>query len=202
MPSINRAFEQILRDGNYVVLDTETTGLEKPAEIVSIAIVHADGTVLLDTLVKPVHPIPPDATAIHGISDADVDNAPNWAEVQPKVVDAISEMTVIAYNARYDFKMLGLSDDAADLPAQDYHRISRWVCAMKYYSEWWGEWNDYKRDWRWQQLAKAVKQQGLAVSDAHHAMGDVLMTLSLLRKLIADLDDEVQPRNYALLNVE
>jgi DNA polymerase-3 subunit epsilon len=188
--SINRAFEDILRDNDYVVLDTETTGLEAPAEIVSIAIVHADGTVLLDTLVKPVNPIPADATRIHGITDADVANAPSWAEVQPKVVAAIYGTTVIAYNASYDFKMLSLADQAAGLPEKNYKHNARWGCAMKYYAEWWGEWSDYKNDYRWQSLSKAMTQQGLPVIEAHHAMGDVLMTLSLLKKLIADIDAE------------
>ena len=38
---------------DLVIFDTETTGLGPDAEIVEIAALKVDGTVLLDTLVKP-----------------------------------------------------------------------------------------------------------------------------------------------------
>jgi hypothetical protein len=46
-------------------LDTETTGLSGERDrIVEIAIIGDDGSVLVDTLVNPRVPIPPEATAI------------------------------------------------------------------------------------------------------------------------------------------
>ncbi|MFB6287159.1 MAG: 3'-5' exonuclease, partial [Candidatus Bipolaricaulia bacterium] len=39
-------------------LDTETTGIDERAEICEIAVVAADGTSLVDTLVRPTGPIP------------------------------------------------------------------------------------------------------------------------------------------------
>ena len=51
---------------NCAILDTETTGLYDDAEIVEISIIDENGGVLLDTLVKPLKPIPAEATAIHG----------------------------------------------------------------------------------------------------------------------------------------
>ena len=65
-----------LTDPNLVILDTETTGLYDPARIVDIAVTTAAGDVLLDTLVDPGVPIPPEATAVHGITDADVAGKP------------------------------------------------------------------------------------------------------------------------------
>lgn len=54
---------------NYIILDTETTGLDNTAEIVEISVINDQGEVLLDTLIKPTKPIPGDATAIHGITN-------------------------------------------------------------------------------------------------------------------------------------
>ena len=74
----------IVELGNLVVLDTETTGLDGHAEVIQIAVVDRSGAVLLDSLVKPTCPVPAEATAVHGISDSDLVNAPtmNQSEQQ------------------------------------------------------------------------------------------------------------------------
>lgn len=59
-----------------VFVDTETTGLNKDDEIIENYIVDAYGAILLDSLVKPTKPIPPEATMINGITNKDVMRAP------------------------------------------------------------------------------------------------------------------------------
>jgi len=54
------AREVLANKKDYVILDTETTGLGC-AEIVQIGIIDLDGKILLDSLVKPSIPIPYDA---------------------------------------------------------------------------------------------------------------------------------------------
>ena len=78
------AFKQMIQQGDYLVLDTETTGIHQ-AEIVQIAVVDSADNVLLDTLVKPVSRIPYDATRIHGITDSMVAEAPGWGEITEQV---------------------------------------------------------------------------------------------------------------------
>jgi len=51
----------VIESRDFVILDTETTGLYDDDEIVSIAIINSDGQTLLNQLVKPVRPIPADA---------------------------------------------------------------------------------------------------------------------------------------------
>lgn len=87
-------------------LDTETTGLDTQAEIIEIAILDAAGTVLLDSLVKPVGPIPPEASAVHGITAQDVVDAPTWRDIGKRVADIISERLVIAHSADFDSRMM------------------------------------------------------------------------------------------------
>ena len=69
LPEVARGF---FKDGNFVVLDLETTGANphgKDTEIIDIAIVDEDGIPLVSTLVRPSVAIPEEVTAIHGITD-------------------------------------------------------------------------------------------------------------------------------------
>ncbi len=61
-----------------VYIDTETTGLDKDAEVIEISIVDWDGSVLFTSLVKPPRAIPLDAQRVHHIKDADFASAPAW----------------------------------------------------------------------------------------------------------------------------
>nr|AAB81660.1 putative [Escherichia phage N15] len=69
---------------DYLLIDTETTGLGEYAEIIEIAIINMRGEVLLDTLVKPTKPIPPEVTEINHITNEMVASAPAWCDVFPK----------------------------------------------------------------------------------------------------------------------
>ena len=65
---------------NYTVIDIETTGIGEKHRIVELAGVKFCGDKIVDvfdTYVDPGMPIPPYATAVHGIRDADVADAPS-----------------------------------------------------------------------------------------------------------------------------
>jgi len=175
-----RNLKEIMKFRNFVILDTETTGLERPAEICQIAILDWDGDILLNTLVKPRRPIPPAATRIHGITDDAVEMAPAWTTVRQIVEECILGKHVIVYNAVYDRKLMHWSDEAWELPHFDYKADAEWHCAMEAYAEFYGEINPYYGSFRWQSLSNAMIQQGLAINTAHSAYGDCENTLRLL----------------------
>lgn len=179
------AFKAMAQGGDYVILDTETTGLER-GEIVQIALIDADGTVLLDTLVKPVNAIPPEATAVHGITDADVVDAPTWAEVTLEVQRILTGRNVIIYNAVYDRKMMHQSAEAADLLKVDWKELGQFWCAMEAFAEIFADWNDYRQSYRWQKLSKAAMCYAVKESGAHSALGDCLTTLAIVRAMAED----------------
>lgn len=183
--------KQLINRSDWVILDTETTGLDDEDQIVQIGLLSHRGDVLLDTLVKPTIYIPPAATRIHGITNDMVTTAPGFADIYPKLVELTNDKMVIVYNASYDFRMVRQSIAAAfnlNLCSPKEAEMTRvigtkWYCAMNSYAEFWGEWDDYHGNYRWQRLTNACYQQNIKVEDAHSAIGDCRMTLALIRKL-------------------
>lgn len=178
-----KAFREMLAQNNFVVLDTETTGLER-GEVVQIAIVESTGDVLFDVLVKPVNPIPRDATAIHGITNEMVAGSPSFALLVPSIRDALVGRNVVVYNAVYDRKMLHQSAEAAGINKTDWKVISQWWCAMEAFAEIYGDWNDYRQSFRWQKLSRACRYYNIPVENAHSALADAQMTLEVCRRMI------------------
>lgn len=178
----------ILNRGNFVVLDTETTGLKKPAEIIEIAILSCTGLVLLDTRVRPKLDIPPDAIAVHHITNEMVKDSPTWPNVRPQVLDAIGGMDVIVYNATYDRHMMHCSDENWSLAQFDYKVGAHWHCAMEWFASHWGAYNEYYGSYRWEKLDRACAKFGCeTIFPLHSALGDASLTLELVRKGCAEL---------------
>jgi len=94
-----------------VFIDLETTGINITADrIVEISMlkVMPDGKKDVHThLINPTIPIPPETTAIHGISDDDVKDAPTFAEMAANFVQFIGNADLAGYNAiKFDFPLL------------------------------------------------------------------------------------------------
>lgn len=166
---------QVLDDPDAVILDTETTGLGPDAEVVEIALLDCRGGTLLDTLVRPTSPIPPDAAALHGITDAAVANAPGWPEIHERVDGLLKRASrTVIYNADYDAQILQQTCSRHGLPPPGPPRHG-YECAMKKYARFVGDWSESKRDFLW----KPLKGGG------HRAREDCLATLRILREMAA-----------------
>jgi DNA polymerase III epsilon subunit-like protein len=100
----SRTFPLAFRD--YTAIDLETTGKDLArAEIVELAAVRVRDGAIVDewhTLVKPSVAIDAEASATHGISDADVLNAPSFGEVWPRLAEFARGDVLVAHNG-YDF---------------------------------------------------------------------------------------------------
>ena len=91
--------------------DLETTGIDVVKDrIVEIAVVKIfpNGNKESKTwLVNPTIPIPPQTTAIHGISDEKVANEPTFNELAPLVYNMIKDSDLAGFNSdRFDIPLL------------------------------------------------------------------------------------------------
>jgi DNA polymerase-3 subunit epsilon len=94
-----------------VFLDLETTGINVSADrIVEISLlkISPDGKEQwMTTRVNPEIPIPPKVTAIHGISDEDVADAPAFREIAKNVATFMEGCDLAGYNAiKFDIPVL------------------------------------------------------------------------------------------------
>ncbi|NYA43239.1 3'-5' exonuclease [Serratia fonticola] len=168
-----------------LILDTETTGLGEDAEIVEITIIDTTGKPLINTLVKPSKTIPAEATAIHGITDAMVMDAPHWTDVYHKVGALMSGRTVVMYNASYDARLLDQTDLIWGVIPDLKNGLADFQCAMRAYAEFYGQCSE-RGGYKWQKLTAAAEQQGIKIQGtAHRALSDCLTTLGVIKAMAA-----------------
>ena len=95
-----------------IVFDCETTGFRARAgdRIVALSLVEVlsrrETGARLDLMVNPGRKIPADASAVHGITDADVQDAPSFAAVAPQIVEFIGGCPLVGYNLGFDLDFL------------------------------------------------------------------------------------------------
>jgi DNA polymerase III epsilon subunit-like protein len=180
------------KNKDFYVLDTETTGLGSDAQIVELGLIDQNGKVIIDTLVKPISGfIPPEATAIHGITTEKVmDLGVDWGTANEMLFDSLvntfSRKDLIIYNADYDVRLIEQTSNAHDNNSIFDLSNSPFVsCAMLSYAEYFGRWDAYRESFKWQSLINACKQQNVKVENAHRAVADCQMTLSLIKAIWA-----------------
>ncbi len=178
LSSTDRRFAVI--DKAPVYLDLETTGLNiRSDEILEIAIVQADGVVLLDNFVNPTHVSQwPEAQAINGISPAMVENAPSLSDISEEIIDALADRTVYIWNASFDTGFMPFAlDHAKDV-----------VCAMR-------EYGAYIEQTQPQNISKTgrykleytAKDLGIEIDgDQHRALTDVITMMKVRQAYRAD----------------
>ncbi|WP_197998802.1 3'-5' exonuclease [Gimesia aquarii] len=152
-------------------MDTETTGLGTRDEIIQLAVINLDGSVLFDQKIKPTSKktISPEASKIHGIKMKDLEECPTFKVLKKPLKKAIGRKTIITYNAEFDKKMYFRTYQLAGgfLPK------GNWECAMLEYAKYAGEWNEYYKDYKWQKLE----------GGDHTAVGDCIATLDLIKSM-------------------
>lgn len=94
----------------YIVLDTETTGLDHRTEkLIEIAAVKMRGDTVEETftsLVNPKKPIRHSSFLIHGIPDEVVAEAPPIEDVLPRFLEFVGDLPYVAHNALFDYSFI------------------------------------------------------------------------------------------------
>lgn len=172
---------------NFVILDTETTGLHD-GEIIEIAIIDHHANTLMNQRIKPFDGVPPQSTAVHGITLDDLKDCPTFDQVVDSIQSHLMNKDVIVYNAIYDRKMLHRSAEHANIDKIDWKTFSNWMCAMNAFSPLYGEWNNYYGNYKWQSLTTAAKHYHISGINAHSALGDCLMTFWVVKAMVDSQD--------------
>jgi DNA polymerase-3 subunit epsilon len=111
--AVQRSFDDLgtpLSEVTFVVLDVETTG-GSPAtsSLTEVAAARYRGGEMLgtyQTLVKPDERIPPFITALTGISDLMVADAPTIGAMLPSFLEFLGGAVVVGHNVRFDLAFL------------------------------------------------------------------------------------------------
>jgi DNA polymerase III subunit epsilon len=166
---------------DFIVLDTETTGVDSAAECVQVVVVNAWGRIAFSSLVQPEQPIDEggEAFAIHGVSQAMACQAPRFEHVYRFLSGWFQADRIIAYNAAFDRRII----------EQCCKRFGKtlahpgWECAMLKYSEYDGTPGKFG-DFKWHKLQAACACMGCRLDRAWHEAGaDALATYELIEAL-------------------
>jgi DNA polymerase III epsilon subunit family exonuclease len=180
LPGRVRARGDVPAPAAYAVFDCETTGTDPGVdEIVSLAVVRLDAggleTARYAWLVRPTHPIPVEATAVHGIADEDVAEAPRFGEIADAVLGTLEGAVFVAHNVGFDLPML---QQAFSRVGIDY-RPAAVACTLEAFRLVEPLADNHR-------LQSICERHGIALLAAHEAMSDVLATVALLRVLLAE----------------
>jgi len=106
---------------DFVAYDLETTGIDPSQDhVVEIGAVKFNDFKPVETystLVDPGLPIPKEAVAVHGIDDKMVEGQPVIQDVLAPFADFCGDLTLVAHNARFDFRFLTRLIVAHNTPA-------------------------------------------------------------------------------------
>lgn len=172
MMNAGKDFFAELFSKDFVILDTETTGLYD-AEIIELSIIDKEGNVLFDSLFKPKHPIPDEVIEIHGIDNEMVAAAPTWAEKISEIKRILEGKTVIIYNTEFDCNMIHSTNRIWTI--EDHIPFTA-GCAMEAYRMYCGS-------ERWCKLSEASGEYR-----AHRALNDCYSVLRLCTNVWFELN--------------
>jgi DNA polymerase-3 subunit epsilon len=184
-------FKHLTLSRPLAVIDLETTGIspqnDRVVELSVLKILPSGKTKHLTRRVNPGIPIPAEATAIHGITDADVANEPGFGAIAASLLALLDGCDLCGYNfERFDLRFLHHEFKRASMslrlegraildPLQIFHARER-------------------RD-----LAAAVRfYLGREHDDAHSAAADARATAQVLDAMLARYSD--LPRGVADLH--
>lgn len=162
--------------------DLETTGIEVSKDrIVEISIfkVFPNGTTESKTwLVNPTIPIPPQTTAVHGITDEKVANEPTFKELASQIHNMIKDSDLGGYNSdRFDIPLLAEELLRAEVDFDMKNRVSVDVQTIF-----------HKKEER--TLSAALKFYcGVNLENAHSAEADTMATYEILKAQLDRYDD-------------
>jgi len=165
----------------YAVVDIETTGGHASANgITEVAINIHDGNQIVEsytTLINPKQPIPDYITALTGIDNAMLKDAPTFADVALQIYQLLSDKIFVAHNVNFDYSFL-----KHHLAAAGYDLQCRKLCTVRLSRKLIPGKSSYS-------LGKLCTALQIPIQNRHRAAGDADAT-SILFNMLLDNDLE------------
>lgn len=181
--------------GNYVAIDTETTGLRYSSdEIIDIAAIRFRDfypVAKFSFLLAPKKPIPEEATKINHITNEMVEGQPNFQQVAEALLRFIGDDDLVGHNLPFDLKFI--VHYGADVTTTKRKYYDTMALAQKNVKKarmkWDKEWEVYVEDIYSEgvsnyKLETLCRYLGIINKDAHRAESDAMAAGMLFQKLI------------------
>jgi len=177
------ARNQSLRNLTFAVVDVETTGLSALAgdRICEVAIVTAKNGQIADQyqkLVNPGRPISYGASAVNGISNSMVRNAPSFRSIAGDVLELLDGAVLVAHNASFDISFISTELRSAGYAPPDNPVIDTLALARRNYS--FGS----------NKLGNVARSLGIQTHGLHRALADATITWHVLKKFLWDMESQ------------
>ena len=176
----------LLQETTFVVVDLETTGAspKKGAAITEIGAVKVKGGEIIGefkSFVNPLSPIPEYITAMTGISDLMLADAPVIDEIFPTFLEFVgshNEAVLVAHNAPFDLSFLRSAAKDLDYEWPKYKTLDTVTIARQLLT---------KEDVRDCKLGTLAQFFGTKTEPNHRALDDAKATTEILHGLFEQL---------------
>lgn len=167
----NAVTEQLLYENpfDFVILDTETTGIQKDDEIIQLSIINLFGETVYSSYFFPQKEIHFEAAKVNGLSKRKLVNAPLWVNEWCKIAPILANKKILIHNAKFDVRLIKQTCQRYNVDIGFNMNV---FCTMSYILKKHG----YKK------LEKAIKASGYTpdINKLHDALYDCEMTLRCL----------------------
>ncbi len=158
----------------YTIIDVETTG--QGNKITEIAIFKHDGSKVIEEFTSLVNPevlIPDYITALTGIDNYMVANAPTFSEIAEAVLAIIQDSVFVAHSVNFDYNVIRNEFKSIGI---DFRRPK--LCTVRLSRTLLPGFKSYS-------LGKLCDNLGIAIYDRHRARGDAQATVILFERLLS-----------------
>lgn len=181
--------------GDFVAVDTETTGLRYTSdEVIDIAAIRFRDfkpVSKFSILLSPSKPIPAEATAINHITDEMVKGQPCFQQIAVSLIDFIEDDNIVGHNLPFDLKFIVRY--GADISGRKRKYYDTLAIAKKTIRKMKMKWDKELEDYELDEDSDGVPNYKLETlcsyleipnADAHRAENDALAAGLLFKKLI------------------
>ena len=169
----------LLELDEFISFDLETTGLnpdkDKITEIAACRFINGEFTEEFTTLINPGIPIPKNITALTGITNKMVEDAPSINDALPDFMKFIGSTPLVAQNINFDYNFInknlqGSNSPFSEIPLYDTLSLAR---GFIYF------YNSFS-------LGSLCDYYGIKIENAHRASADALCTGKLFVYLLQE----------------